>query len=330
MPSQLQAIDLHPARLHRPLLALTALMSISAVACVVLAIIAPVEILGTNGWLKPLKFSISIAIFAATIALILDTISQGSRTPSRRLWWMGTVIAVALLIEQVVIVAAVLRGTTSHFNVADPFVGTLWTIMGVSIAAVWVLTLVLGIVVWARRGGDPARRAALRIGIVVGLAGMAVAFFMTSPSSEQLRDFQGIAGAHAVGIADGGPGIPLLGWSTVGGDLRAPHFIGMHALQGMPLLVWGMERLAARVPALRRSSVRTGFAWIAGALWAGVTAITTWQALLGESVLDPSLPIVLATSALFAAGCIAVTAVLRGTGRETAAAVGLGDGNRGR
>ncbi|GEK81261.1 hypothetical protein [Agrococcus baldri] len=318
MSTSLQSMELRPARLHRPLLALTALMGVTAVACAGLVFLAPVEILGANGWIKPLKFSISIAIFSMTIALIIDMLDRRGRARAW-MWWLGTAMAILLLIEQVIIVAAVVRGTTSHFNVSDPAVSVLWTIMGASIAIVWVLTLVLGVVVWALRGGDPARRIGLRLGIVIGLVGMAVAFLMTSPNAEQLRDFQGIAGAHAVGVADGGPGIPLLGWSTVAGDLRVPHFIGMHALQGLPLLVWGMELLAPRVPALRSVEVRSGFAWIAGGLWAAVTAITTWQALLGQSVLAPGLPIIIATSALVAVALIAATAVLRTARRRSAA-----------
>lgn len=76
---------------------------------------------------------------------------------------------------------------------------------------------------------------------------MAVAFLMTGPTSEQLNDFQGIAGAHAVGVPDGGAGLPFLGWSTEGGDLRVPHFVGMHALQALPLGLLALEWASARV-----------------------------------------------------------------------------------
>jgi hypothetical protein len=269
---------------NRPLMALAALMAATAVVVAALALVDPVQITGHNGWIKPLKFALSIGIYAVTLAWLLDRLPAHRQRLGRIAAW---VVTVGLLIEMVIIVGAVAAGTTSHFNVSTPLAAALWSAMGTSIAVVWLVTLVLAALLWRGADDDAARRMAIRAGLVIGLAGMAVAFLMTGPTAEQLDDFHGIAGAHAVGAPDDGPGLPFLGWSTTGGDLRVPHFVGMHALQALPLLTLGLEALAARVPALRDPRTRFRIVAAASIGYAVLLGLLTLQALAGIPVTDP-------------------------------------------
>jgi hypothetical protein len=79
----------------------------------------------------------------------------------------------------------------------------------------------------------------------------------------------------------------LTGWSTVGGDLRIPHFVGMHALQVLPILLLVLGVLAVRIPALRDPAVRGRLVLVAGAGYTGLLALVTWQALRGQPLIHP-------------------------------------------
>ena len=270
--------------LNRPLLGLAGAMVVLAVVTAVLAVVDPVQITGRNGWLKPLKFAISFAVYAATIAWLLDQLPERRQ----RLGRIGArVIVAAAVVEMVIIVGAVVAGTTSHFNVSSALATSLWAVMGTSIAVLWLVNLGIAALLWRSTNADAARQLAIRAGLVIGLAGMAVAFLMTSPTPEQLDSFAGVAGAHAVGVPDEGPGLPLLGWSTTGGDLRVPHFIGMHALQALPLLALGLEALARRVPALTVPGARFRVVAVASGGYAVLLVLLTLQALAGIPVTEP-------------------------------------------
>ncbi|MBE1878846.1 hypothetical protein [Myceligenerans pegani] len=297
-----------PDRWHRPLVGLAVTMAALTVATAVLAIVDPREILGQNAWFKPLKFALSIGIYAVTLAWLIGRTQRFRRTADT----LGTATAVALLVEIAVIAGAAAAGTTSHFNIATPLNATLWATMGASIIVVWVATLVVGIAVALDPGPDAARNLAVRAGVVLGLVGMGLAFLMTTPNADQIDDFQGIAGAHAVGVADGGPGLPFLGWSTEGGDLRIPHFFGLHALQAIPLGLLALELLARGIAPLRDSRVRSRLVLVGALAFAATIGILTWQALAGESIVRPSAPTLAAGAAtvvgtLVAAGAVLVT-----------------------
>ncbi|QHC66854.1 hypothetical protein GSU68_09965 [Rathayibacter sp. VKM Ac-2759] len=268
---------------HRPLLVLAVAMAVGAALCVVALILDPRELGGQPLWAKPLKFCLSIAVYSVTLAWLIGLLPRRRRLASA----LGSIAVAGLAIEMVIIAGAAAVGVTSHFNVSTPLHSVLWGAMAVSIVVVWLVTLVLAALLARVRLADPALTLAVRGGLVIGLIGMALAFLMTGPTASQLSDYQGIVGAHAVGVDDGGAGLPLLGWSTTGGDLRIPHFVGMHALQGLPLLAIALESLAPRVRVLRDAAKRLRLVALASIAWAAVVALTCWQALRGQSIVAP-------------------------------------------
>ena len=299
-------LDLPATRWHRPLLLVAASMALLTIVCIAGLIVDDRSLLGVNVWEKPLKFALSTIIYCVTWAWLIGQMQRFRRVA----WWAGTASAVLLVIELAIIAGAAAVGMTSHFNVATPFNTTLWAIMAFSISTLWVATFVVSIILFRNPLGDRARGLAIRAGAIIALVGMGLAFLMTTPSPQQLDDFQGIAGAHAVGVADGGPGLPLLGWSSVAGDLRIPHFIGMHALQVIPLALILIELLSRRVARLRDVTVRFRLVAIVTGAYTAVLAVLTWQALRGQSIVQPDAATIAVTAAIAVLTATAVVVAL--------------------
>jgi hypothetical protein len=152
--------------------------------------------------------------------------------------------------------------------------------MATFISIVLFSTLFLSFVILFQKQQPFNLKLALAMGSFNTAVGMGLAYLMTQPTAIQLANYQGIAGAHAVGVSDGGPGLPFLGWSTVAGDLRVGHFFGLHSIQvaaGL-LAISLIVPLAFRVPLL-----------IVGNLtWLGFVGLITWQSLRAEPFSSPS------------------------------------------
>jgi hypothetical protein len=254
-----------------------------AVICVVVAIaLVPLwifdsrELLGVSVWEKPIKFYISVAIFSFTYSWLSSFLTRGGR-------WVrltGLVIAVSLAVEIVIILAMASIGTTSHFNVSTPTAIAIWSIMATFISIVLFSTIFISLMILFQKQQDFNLKLALALGSINTAVGMGLAYLMTWPTANQLANYQGIAGAHAVGVSDGGPGLPFLGWSTVAGDLRVGHFFGLHSIQVAAILlaVTLVLPLVLRVPLL----IVGNFTWL------GFVGLVTWQSLRAEPFSSPS------------------------------------------
>lgn len=281
-------------RWHRPLMSLALAMAGLMVVGLVGMLTDHRVLTGLPIWDKPTKFALSVLIYSVTWAWLIAQLDRARRAA----WWAGAVSAVLLGLEMVFIVGQVIRGTTSHFNQTTPLNATLWRTMGGVIALVWIATLIVCVILFLNPGPDRARNLAVRAGSVIAVVGMALGFLMTIPTADQIAHGARIAGAHTVGLADGGPGLPLLGWSTVGGDLRIPHIVGMHALQLIPLLAISLEFLGRNRSVLRQPAVKVRLTGVAVAGYATLLALLTWQALRGQSIVHPDLLTGLALAAI--------------------------------
>ncbi|MER6698466.1 hypothetical protein ABT289_14955 [Streptomyces fimicarius] len=258
-------------------------------------------LVGAPIWAKPFKFSVSFVAYCLTLAWMLTLLTRGRRIGR----WAGHVVVLTSLVEMVIITVQVVRGKRSHFNTATAFDSALWNTMGMTIVVLWAATLVIAVLLLRTRIADRAEALAVRGGLLIALAGAALGFLMALPSESQQAvgnlDASDAIGAHSVGVPDGGPSMALTGWSTTGGDLRAPHFVGMHALQLIPLLLITLVLLAPRFAPLRDAGVRLRLVRVAVAGYAALVALITWQALRGQPLIHPDGVTLAAAGAILAA-----------------------------
>jgi len=244
-------------RLHKPLLVAGVAHLLAVVPALIAMAVDDRLILGINPWIKPTKFLLSVGIYLVTFAWMIPRVHGAERSKAVIAW--GVLIVMSGEIVAILMQAA--RGTTSHFNVASLFDAVVFQAMGVMILintglVAWLLMLFM-------RSPEPMPRAQLagiRLGLLLFLIGGLEGGMMIA------------ANAHAVGVPDGGPGLPFVNWSTEGGDLRAAHFVGLHALQALPILGWFLSRTShdAGVTTVRVVAA----AW--GVWFAGLTALAVW------------------------------------------------------
>jgi hypothetical protein len=291
------------------LIVTAALMVPVLVGALVGLMVDPRLISGAPAWLKPAKFASSILIYTVTLAWIFTLLPEWQRL--RRT--IGWITAITMLLEMAIIGTQAWRGTTSHFNVGTPLDAVLFSIMGAAIVFQTFSTVVVAVALWRHRFEDRSWGWALRLGMTITIAGALTGGLMTRPTTAQLEAARAgarmtVAGAHTVGADDGGPGLIGTGWSTEHGDLRVPHFIGLHAVQALPLLVLLLTRAGLG------HAQRERLMLIAGPSYAAFWVILLIQALRGVPSIAPDSATIAQLGAWAIVTAIAYGLVIRGSG----------------
>ena len=265
----------------RPLTAVGLLMMVVLIGNIAGLIDDPRTITGAPAWLKPAKFAVSTAIYSVTLAWLFSFLPDWRRTRTIAGWTTAAVF----VIEVAIIDLQAWRGTTSHFNTSTLADAVLFSVMGAAIALQTITSGFVAYALWCQPFSDRVVGTALRAGMVITVLGASAAGLMTVPTRAQLSGMEAthslpVSGAHTVGAPDGGPGLPGTGWSQQHGDLRVPHFFGLHAMQVLPVLAIVLRRGRDT-----RDGVRT--VRIAATSYAALCGVLLVQALRGEALMAP-------------------------------------------
>jgi hypothetical protein len=229
----------------------------------VFALIDDQMVTGVNRWIKPMKFASSVAIYLFTIGWLMPDIGIEERLQKR----LGAYLAWTVAIEIGLITMQAARGVGSHFNNTTPFDAMVFAIMGIIIVANIAGVVYLAFHAWRNNPGLPLPYIwGIRIGLLLFVLASLEGFAMVSHAG------------HSVGVSDGGAGLTFVNWSTKGGDLRIAHFVGIHALQVLPILGY---LVTTRTPSLSDGS-KTRIVKIAGAIYGLIALALFLQALEGR------------------------------------------------
>lgn len=249
---------------HPPLATAALVFLLATVPTLLAAAIDTRTVNDVNIWIKPTKFLLSLSVYYATLAWFSAYLEP--RAAASASWRRLTTLAIVVgVLEMTWLIAAAVIGVPSHFNrtgiwnVAYAFAGVGATLLLI-VAAVQAVRI--------GRSAVPQVAPAYRLSIVLG--GL-ISLITTLIVAGFLARGQG----HWVGAAaSDAAGLPLLGWSRGGGDLRVAHFFATHAMQAIPLLGFAATRLHLRKPAL--------WVWAAALAYLALIALSFVQALAGR------------------------------------------------
>ena len=225
----------------------------------VLSVVDPRTVDGLNNWYKPMKFVLSIAIFAFTVSILSVPLERIKSRGIRRPDVLARIICYMLWGEIILISLQAARGERSHFNIESALGGIIYSVMGLMILVSTIATVAFLLPYFSRSAEELQISRMVRRGIQVGTILFVLGSVAGGIMSSLLTHSVGDPGLHR---------IPFLGWSTTAGDIRTVHFLGLHAIQVLPLAAWWLK------DEVRFRWVSSVLNWSYGIVFALVTTLT--------------------------------------------------------
>jgi hypothetical protein len=219
------------------------------------------KVYNVNAWYKPFKFAFSTFLFAWSMAWYCYYL------PDFNIKLFNWSVIILLGFEIVYIAFQANKGQLSHYNISTPIYASLYSMMAIAATLVTLFTAYVGLLFFINTFPELPNYYiwAIRLGIVIFVIFSFEGFAMGSSLN------------HSVGALNDNSNWFIVGWSKTVGDLRVSHFIGMHALQVLPILSYYV---------LKNTKLTIGISVIYGLL----ALLTLIQALQGKPFIRTDKP----------------------------------------
>jgi len=214
------------------------------------------QVYNVNAWYKPFKFAFSTFLFSWAMAWYCYYL------PNFNIRLFNWTVIILLGFEIFYIAFQASKGQLSHYNVSTPVYSALFSMMALAASAVTLYTAYIGILFFKYDFPNLPNHYlwAIRFGIIIFVIFSFEGFAMGSRLN------------HSVEALNNNSNWFIVGWSKTVGDLRVSHFIGMHALQVLPILSYCV---------IKDTKLTVGLSFVYGLL----ALLTLIQALQGKPLI---------------------------------------------
>ena len=229
---------------------------VAALFFLIMSKVSPVQYNQVSAWYKPFKFAFSTFTFAWAMAWYCHYL------PTFNVALFNWSVVILLSFEIVYIAIMASQGKASHYNVSSPFFSIMYSMMALAATLVTLYTAYVGLLFFTNSFPELPHYYlwSIRLGILLFVVFSFEGFLMGSRMN------------HSVGLLNDNSTMFILGWSKKVGDLRIAHFIGMHALQVLPILSFYIIK-------------NTKLTWFFAFLYACLALFTLIQALKGKPLI---------------------------------------------